>query len=178
MMAKLANAVPSPSREMLALSRNELWSWIRREYPVFANLQIADELPDGARVNLARGTEKLFSSSCGQIRSGKDSQGNSGLELQMVDWTFGTEELSGYSKFIHQVEKQPCLFMNPKDASGIGVKDKERITLSLDRGRLEVELRIVDNMATGVIVMPHHRQLAWQKIEKWPAMIAVDQIRK
>ncbi len=177
MMAKLANAMPLPSREMFPLSRRELWSWIRREYPVFANVQIAEELPDGARVNLAQGREKLFSSG-GQIRSGKDSQGDSRLELLMVDWTFGTEELSVHSKFTQQVEKEPCVFMNPKDATRIGVKDKERITLSLDKGRLEVELRIVDNMATGVIIMPHHRQLAWQKIEKWPVKITADQIRK
>jgi NADH-quinone oxidoreductase subunit G len=177
-VAKLANAVPSPSREMFALhSRRDLWSWIRREYPVFANVQIADELPDSVRVNLGQWRNKPFSSG-GQIRSGEDIQEDSRLELLMVDWTFGTEELSTYSKFIQQVEKEPCLFMNLKDASRIGLKDKERVTLSLDSGRLEVELRIVENMAPGVIIMPQHRQLAWQKIEKWPVRIAADQIRK
>jgi hypothetical protein len=40
-----------------------------------------------------------------------------------------------------------------------------------------MKLRIVDNMAPGVIAMPKHRQLAWQKIEKWPVKIAVDQIK-
>jgi len=100
------------------------------------------------------------------------------LELLIVDWTFGTEELSTYSKFIQQVEKEPCLFMNPKDASMMDLKDRERITLHLDKGRLEVELRIVENMASGVIIMPQHRQLAWQKIERWPVKVTVDQIRK
>jgi len=177
MMAKLANAMPLPSLKMFSLSRRELWDWIGSEYPVFADVQIADDLSDGARVKPARGRGKPFPSG-GQIRSGKENRGDSRLELLIVDWTFGTEELSAYSKFIQQVEKEPCLFMNSKDASRIGLKDKERITLSLDKGRLEMELRIVDNMATGVIIMPHHRQLAWQKIEKWPVKVAVDQIRK
>lgn len=175
-LAKLANAMSFPGRQMFPLSRSELWKWITKEYPVFANVQIANQLPDGIRVNLGQGREKPFSSG-GRIRSGKDSQGDGRLELLMVDWTFGTEGLSVHSKFIQQVEKEPCLFMNPKDASRIGLKDKERITLPLDRGRLEVELRIVDNMAPGVIIMPQHRQLAWQKIEKWPVKVAMDQIR-
>jgi len=176
-LAKLANVISSPGREMLPLSRSELWSWITKEYPVFGNVQMADELPDGGRVHLAQRRNKPFSSG-GRIRSGKDSQDDSRLELLVVDWTFGTEELSTYSKFIRQVEKEPCLLMNPKDASMIGLKDRERITLPLDRGRLEAELRIVDNMAPGVIVMPKHRKLAWQKMEKWPVRVAVDQIRK
>jgi NADH-quinone oxidoreductase subunit G len=175
-MAKLASAMPSPSREMFPLSRRELWSWITKEYPVFANIQTADELPDSVRVNLGQWRNKPFSSG-GQIRSGEDSQEDSRLELLMVDWTFGTEELSIYSKFIQQIEKEPCLFMNLKDASRIGLKDKERVTLSLDRDRLEVELRIVDDMAPGVIIMPQHRQLTWQKIEKWPVKVAADQIK-
>jgi len=33
-------------------------------------------------------------------------------------------------------------------------------------------------MAPGVIVMPQHRQLAWQKIERWPVKVAVDRIKK
>jgi NADH-quinone oxidoreductase subunit G len=176
-LSKLADAMSLPPREMFPPSRSELWSWIAKEYPVFANVQIADELPDGVRVNLAQGREKPFSSG-GRIQSGKEDQRDSRLELLVVDWTFGTEELSTYSKFIQQVEKEPCLFINPKDASMIGLKDKERITLHLDRGRLEVELSIVDNMAPRVIMMPQHRRLAWQKIEKWPVKVAVDQVRK
>ncbi len=176
-MAKLANTMPLPGRERLPLSRRELWSWITKEYPAFANVQIADELLEGARVDLGQGKEKPFSSD-GAMRSGKDGQGDSRLELLVVDWTFGTEELSAYSKFVQQVEEAPCLFMNPMDASRIGLKDKERITLWLHRGRLEVELRIADNMAPGVIILPKHRQLAWQKIKEWPVKVAVHQIKK
>jgi len=133
-------------------------------------------VPDDVRIHVTQGREKLFPSG-GQIRSGGDSQENSRLELLVVDWTFGTEELSTYSKYLRQVEKEPCLFMSSKDASMLGLKDGERVMLPLDRGQLEMKLRIVDSMAPGVIVMPKHQQLTWQKIEKWPMKVAMSQIR-
>jgi NADH-quinone oxidoreductase subunit G len=176
-LAKLSNAISSPGRGMLPLSRSKLWSWITKEYPVFANVQIADELPGSIRINPGQAKSKPFSFD-GWARPENDNQRDSQLELLVVDWTFGTEELSTYSKYLQQVEKEPCLFMSSKDASMLGLKDRERITLPLDRGRLEMELRIVDNVAPGVIIMSKHRQLAWQKIEKWPMKVAMDQIRK
>ncbi len=176
-LAKLANAMPLKEGGMFPSSRNELWSWIQKENPAFSHVQVADELPDGIRVNLAQGRQKAISSG-EQIQFEEKDQGESRLELLVVDWTFGTEELSTYSKFIQQVEKEPCLLMNPEDASIMGLKDREKIALHLDRGRLEMELRIRDHVARGVIVMPRHRQLSWQKIEKWPVRVAMDQIIK
>ncbi len=173
-LARLVNAM---GREMLPLSRSELWKWITKEYPVFSNVQVSEELLDGVRVSPRPGKEKPFSSN-GRIQPPKEGQGNRRLELLVADWIFGTEELSTYSKFIRQVEKEPCLLMNLKDASEMGLKDRERITLQLDRGPLDMELRIVDNIAPGVIMMPQHRQLAWQKMERWPVKVAFDQIRK
>jgi NADH-quinone oxidoreductase subunit G len=176
-LAQLANATSLPGRERLPLSRSELWKWIIKEHPVFADVQFADEQSDSIRIDLGRGKEKPFPSD-GRIPSQKERRGDNELELLVADWTFGTEELSTYSKYIQQVEKEPCLFMHPKDALRTGVKDKERITLRLDKGPLVVELRVVDNMAPGVIILPQHRQLQWQKMERWPLNVGVDRIRK
>jgi predicted molibdopterin-dependent oxidoreductase YjgC len=175
-LVKLANAISSSAGEMLPLSRSELWNWIANEYPIFANVQTADEMPGDVRINMGQEKSKPFSSNGGS-RPGQDSQRDSRLELLVVDWTFGTEELSTHSKFVQQVEKEPCLFMSPKDASTLGLKDGERIAVPLEKGRLEIKLCIADNVAPGVMVMPKHRQLAWQKIAKWPVKVAVDQIR-
>lgn len=68
--------------------------------------------------------------------------------------------------------------MHPEDASRTGMKDRERITLHLDRGPLAVELRIVENMAPGVIILPQHRQLRWQKMEGRPMKVGADRIKK
>jgi NADH-quinone oxidoreductase subunit G len=95
-----------------------------------------------------------------------------------VDWTFGTEELSSYSRSIQQVEREPLFYMNSKDASRMGFQEKERIAIQLDRGAVSAELLLFENMAPGIIVMPRHRKLAWQKMERWPVKIAVHQIKK
>jgi NADH-quinone oxidoreductase subunit G len=176
-LAKLANAMPSPSREGLPLTRSEVWAWIVKEVPLFADVQFAGEQYDNIRIDLGLGKEKPFSSD-GRIPSEKELRRDGELELLVADWTFGTEELSTYSKYIQQVEKEPCLFMHPKDASRTGMKDKEKITLHLDSGPLAVELRVVDNMAPGVIILPQHRQLRWQKMERRPLKVGVDRIRK
>jgi NADH-quinone oxidoreductase subunit G len=68
--------------------------------------------------------------------------------------------------------------MHPKDASRTGLKDKEKITLHLDRGRLEVELRVADNVAPGVIILPKHRRLRWQQMGRQPLKVGIDRIRK
>ena len=129
------------------------------------------------RIDLGQGKEKPFPSD-GRIPSEKERPGDSELELLVADWTFGTEELSTYSEYIQQVEKEPYLLMHPKDASRTGLKDKERITLHLDRGPLEVELRVADNVAPGVIILPKHRRLRWQQMGRRPLKVGVDRIRK
>ncbi|HUL31073.1 MAG TPA: NADH-quinone oxidoreductase subunit NuoG, partial [Thermodesulfobacteriota bacterium] len=114
--ARLANAMSMPGGESLPLSRSELWKWMAETYPAFSDVQLAGDYPDGVRVNLKE-KEEPFSSGK-QTRFGKmGREDDEKLELLVVDWTFGTEELSAYSKLIQQVEKQPSVFMNPKDAS-------------------------------------------------------------
>jgi NADH-quinone oxidoreductase subunit G len=176
-LAKLADAMPLPRDEIFPRSRGELWAWITKEYPAFAQVQYFDEQLTSVRVNLGPGTENPFSSD-GPSQSEIKQQPDDGLDLLLTDWTFGTEELASYSRYIQQVEKNPCLFMHPSDALRAGVAGKERCTLVLDGGPLDVELRVVENMAPGVMVMPRHRQLAWQKLKKWPVRLRIDQIRK
>jgi NADH-quinone oxidoreductase subunit G len=174
-LAKLADAMLQPRDETLPRSRSELWAWIIKEYPAFAHVQNFDEQRTSLRVNLGPGTGKPFSS-YGPSHSEIKRQQDDGLDLLLTDWAFGTEELAAYSRSIHQVEKSPCLFMHPIDALRAGVAGQERCTLHLDGGSLDVELRVVENMAPNVMVIPHHRQLEWQKLKKWPVRLAIDRI--
>jgi NADH-quinone oxidoreductase subunit G len=111
-------------------------------------------------------------------RSPRETDGANILELRLVDWAFGTEELSSYSPFVQKVEKTPCLFMQARDASRLGLEDKDKVRISLDRGSLDVELAVVENMASGIIFLPRHRQLNWRIFKELPAKIPVDGIRK
>jgi NADH-quinone oxidoreductase subunit G len=176
-LAQLANAMSLTGRERVSLSRGELWDWITQEYGAFSNVPLANEPSDTFRIDPGQGKEKAFLSG-ERIPSEKECRKEGELELLVTDWIFGTEELSTYSEYTRQVEKEPYLLMHPKDASRTGLKDKEKITLHLDRGRLEVELRVADNVAPGVIILPKHRRLRWQQMGRQPLKVGIDRIRK
>jgi hypothetical protein len=52
------------------------------------------------------------------------------------------------------------------------------VSLELDSGKLEANLRIADHMATGTLVIPRHKDLDWQKIGTGKTWVRRDQIRK
>jgi len=159
------------------LSREELWAWLSQENSGFANVQSFVELSQDVRFTPVDAKTKPFSLDwLANIKKGPNS--GDGLELLFVDWTFGTEELSSYSQYIQQVEKSPCLFMSVKDAERMNLKDKDVVVLHLDGGSLEVELSVKESMAQGVIVLPRHHQLHWQKLKELPVRMPVEKIKK
>jgi NADH-quinone oxidoreductase subunit G len=101
-----------------------------------------------------------------------------GLELLLTHRTFGTEELSAYAHPARMGEKAPKLMMHPEDARRLNLADQDRIGLSLDRGEVIGELKITSNMARGVMILPRHRGLHWQKVKEWPVVVPDDGIQK
>jgi hypothetical protein len=59
-----------------------------------------------------------------------------------------------------------------------GFKNKDRVILHLGGGPLEVEVIVAENMAPGIMVLPRHRQLPWQKLKELPARVSIDRIKK
>lgn len=102
----------------------------------------------------------------------------SGLELLLVEWTFGTEELSGYSPVLREVEPEPVLCIHEDDAAAAAIADGDRVLIHLDRGPLAVSVKVSRRMAKGIAVLPRHRKLAWQKIKGFPARISLDRIER
>lgn len=158
------------------LSREGLLDWMAREDLLFANVREMDVSSEGARLIPGQGKEEAFS--LNPILPAANPASVDSLEVLFVDWTFGTEELSRYSSHIQQAESPPCLRMHPKDAKERGLKSRDRVILHFEGGPLEIELVVAENMAPGVIVLPRHRQLDWQKIETSPARITRDRIEK
>jgi len=101
-----------------------------------------------------------------------------GLELLLTHRTFGTEELSAYSRPAIKGESTPKLMMHAEDAGRLKLADKDRIALSLAGGEVVVELEIASDMAHGVIILPRHRRLEWQKLKQRPVMVPDDAVRK
>jgi NADH-quinone oxidoreductase subunit G len=168
-LAELSDALTLPG-DWKSMTRDHLWQWMAQENPIFANVV------DGIRVYPKRDEENLFSTTR-LNQKGRDRMDGQ-LELLLVDWTFETEELSAFSKFIRQVEKEPFLLMHPEDAMKAGLKDKDRVTLHLDGGPLEIKVSIAENMASGIMVLPRHHQLKWQKLKTFPVRIPFERIKK
>jgi NADH-quinone oxidoreductase subunit G len=168
-LAELLDGLDIPG-EWKAMRRDHLWQWMAAEYPLFANLS------NGVRLPLEETKENLFSMD-GLTQRERDRL-NGDLELLLVDWTFGTEELSTFSKYIREVEREPFLLMHPKDASRLNLVHQDRVALQLEGGKLDVKLSISETLAPGVLVLPRHHQLEWQKLKTLPARVPFDQIEK
>ena len=154
-LPEVAAAMSAP----VALAADNLWDWLARENPVFARIAGLFESPPGARLlPEPRPAEALYPSN--SLIPGLLPQDR--LELLLVDQTFGTEELAGYSKPIHQVEEPPGLMMHPEDAARLGFAAGDQVALHLAGGDLRVPLKVAENMAPGVLVLPRHRQLDWR----------------
>ena len=100
------------------------------------------------------------------------------VELLLVDQTFGTEELAGYSSFIQKVEKQPVLVLPEKIAQKWGLNPDEPVTVQLPRGEVTVVLKTAGNMAPAVAILPRHRRLDWQKLDRQPLWLGEDNFKK
>jgi len=174
-LAELVQGEPQADEDT---TRSSVLNWLQELNPVFANIPAIDELPDdGIRISLNGETFPRFSLDWLSEMEG-DQSPDDRLELVLANWTFGTEELSQYSPPLRKLEKEPSVFMHVDSAARLGLSESDRVTINLDGGALEVSVSVKENMASGVIVMPRHRLLEWQKIESLPKFVSFDQISK
>ncbi|MCP4623877.1 MAG: NADH-quinone oxidoreductase subunit NuoG [bacterium] len=109
----------------------------------------------------------------------EDQQVNSEkLKIVFTDLTFGTEMLASQSACLQQLEPEPGIFIHSSEASILGLIDGDFISIETESGKLEAKLKVVENMAAGVLVVPRHRKLSWQIFETGSPIIRRDQIKK
>jgi NADH-quinone oxidoreductase subunit G len=84
--------------------------------------------------------------------------------LLLVEATFGTEELSGYSPFLRKVEPEPRLWMHSTDAADMGFAEGDDIHIATDDGPITATLTLSPGMARSTLVLPRLMQLDWQKL--------------
>ncbi len=163
---------------------------IRETCPMHGNLAAspAEENPSLAKLLDQRGEghdrrwlpdskrEKAFTEEA--LFSENDQGDGEGLELILVDWTFGTEDLSSWSAHTREAETVPYLAVHPKDAARLGLAPGKRVALHLDGGCLEVDFLVMENMAQGVMVLPRHRQLDWQKVSGLKKTLPMNRIKR
>jgi anaerobic selenocysteine-containing dehydrogenase len=94
------------------------------------------------------------------------------VELLLVDWTFGTEELASYSHLMREAEAAPVLLIHPRDAGKLGLNDGDWANLHLPKGSLAATVKLAAALAPGVMVLPRHRRLDWRKLSGTPVYLS------
>ncbi|MEW6442416.1 MAG: NADH-quinone oxidoreductase subunit NuoG [bacterium] len=162
-----------------------LLAWLAEKREVFRALlaPACGEFPQQGVRLLGPSQDASRFSTEGLSETGPGGRGNAGdLELFLVDWTFGTEELSIRSPDLSQVETAPCLFMHAEDAAAAGLADGDVARIgaggSGDAASVRVSVCVRENMARGVLFLPRHRTLEWQKLGGPPVRLRREQITK
>lgn len=156
--------------------REDPWEVLKQEIPLLASwnggqhpadgLHVVPEKRAGAAVALPLDTEARASSS------------EESLQLLLVDWTFGTEELSQYAAVMRQVEGEPFLCMHPGDADRCGLAHGDALEVQLEVGSIRAPLKVRENMARGVMVLPRHGRIQWQELRNLSGRVPFEHIQK
>jgi NADH-quinone oxidoreductase subunit G len=159
-------------------TRRDLLGWLADTIPELANMQAFDELSnDGIRINSSDSSSPQFSENWQEVKN-KGVETHDSLEIILTDWTFGTEELSLVSPPLRKLERNPCASMHSDDAARLGLNRGDIVKIKLDEGDVEVDIRVEENIAPGVVVLPRHRLLEWQKIKSLPKFVRYDEVEK
>jgi NADH-quinone oxidoreductase subunit G len=145
----------------------DLWAWLGRRFPGLAALGSPAAAPAGVRLLPAAQTEGDSAAPPAPAPEPAPDQ----LELLLVDWTFGTEELASYAAILQEAEVAPVLSVHPGDAEKLGLSDGDRVDLHLPKGSLAVSVKLAAALAPGVVVLPRHRQLEWRKLAETPVYL-------
>jgi NADH-quinone oxidoreductase subunit G len=143
----------------------ELMQWLVETHPMFSDLLPVDAFPDtGVRLNPGQGIGIRIQRDQ-TVASQWDLKPDNDLELITVDRTFGTEELSVRSPYLRQLEKDPSLFLSKIDATQLGISNGDKMVIQSDAGNIDVHAAVVENMASGILVLPRHHRLDWQHLK-------------
>jgi NADH-quinone oxidoreductase subunit G len=174
-LAKLTDEKLPPDSEKL---RADIRMRLADDISGFADLQSFKDIPDdGIRLEFTAEPDLRFTTDELRPFDKPGEQGDS-LELILVDWTFGTEELSALSACLRELEPEPAVIMHTSEAQRLGLIDGDSVSIQTESGNFEAKLRVVENMAAGVLVVPRHRKITWQIFETGMIRIGREQIQK
>jgi hypothetical protein len=152
----------------------DLWAWLGRQNPLLAQLGSLTGHPEGLRLLPAASPGNDFS----PPPEPAPEPAADHLELLLVDWTFGTEELAAYAPILQEAEVEPALSLHPGDAARAGLAEGDRAILHLPGGSLSAAVHLAANQAPGVAVLPRHRRLDWRKLAETPVFLAFNHLER
>ena len=68
---------------------------------------------------------------------------------------------TGRSAKLMKSEREPFLEVNPADAIGLGVRNRQRVRITSRRGAFEAPVRITDAIRAGSLFAPFHWGALW-----------------
>ncbi|MEJ5375910.1 MAG: NADH-quinone oxidoreductase subunit NuoG [bacterium] len=113
-----------------------------------------------------------------EIFHSQKEEGQGALSLLLVQATFGTEELSSYSRHSCKMEAGPMGFLHPETAACLGLKQGDLVRLGWEQGELEFLLETKENMHKELLVVQAHRLLDWDKAGRPPEVVNSGQLEK
>ena len=174
-LAELAEGKVKPENKTLL---EAIHQWIADIIPELANVDFSAGLPnEGLRLNSAVKTNLRFTTDfSSQLKKNSGTTGN--LSLILTDLTFGSEVLSAHSECLRELEPEPAVMMHISDANNLDLVDGDSIAIQTKNGNFAAKLKVVENMAAGVLVVPRHRKIFWQIFDTVMTSIGRDQIQK
>jgi len=169
LLRRMAGMPASPMEAGTIEEVQTLMAEIRPELPPISATSDA-----GIRISGAASPDTIFAAVVPEASASLDFD----YTLVTAEAPFGTEELSRHSTCLQQREEAPALFIHETDAAFLDLADGDRVELVLEKGTIEIAVRVKRNMAKGVLVLPRHRQVAWQRAGSQPVGLLRERIRK
>ncbi|MEJ2165313.1 MAG: NADH-quinone oxidoreductase subunit NuoG [Desulfobacterales bacterium] len=175
-LTKLAEGKIAPEVKTLPAASTR---WLAAIDPGLADVDSAAGIPEeGIRINNPDVKTDLRFRTDDFSRPDEHRPSTGYLKIITADLTFGTEVLSSYSECLRELEAQPAVILHTSDAASLDLVDGDTVAVQTEKGRLEAKLKVVENMAAGVLVVPRHRKLFWQIFEPTMLSIRREQITK
>lgn len=152
--------------------------WLADIVSELADVNPTAEFPDeGLRLNTGVKADLRFTTDF--FRRPEEHAGSNGnLKIILTDLTFGSEVLSAHSECLQELEPEPAVVMHTSEAHSLDLVDGDLVAIQTEGGKFEVKLKVVENMAAGVLVVPRHRKMTWQIFKSSEVSISRDQIKK
>lgn len=148
--------------------------WLNDIHPALADLPESADFPaHGVRVKLLESAGVRL-----KVDSSHLEGATNGLILMLAEQTFGTEELSSRSPVFKELAGPPCLILHPDDAAGLGLAEGDTARIKTSAGVLDLPVQLVSQMATGVLVVPHLRDILDQLPGGGQIFLSKNQIQK
>ena len=154
----------------------ETWVWLGCRYTAFRQVVTLAGEPMVGQLLLAAGSAEA------EPRGGTPGSAEHGLPddgtllVVPVELTFGTEELSTYSRHAARLEHPPRAVLHPEDGERLALGPGARLKLRLPGGDLEVPVAIAQGAARGVLLLPRHHGWEWQKLPLGPFTLSASDL--